>query len=96
MELEQTVSKDVLQSVTIHVNWYEDIYKYYHSINYVTGKLRSMAGKERLLGMTGGNKIVINKRTQINIQHKEVVYDESRLTIRERERKSYLMNKMKW
>jgi len=93
--LEQTVSKDAQQTVTIHTGWYEQIYKYFHSISHVDGQNKSMAGKERLLGMTGGgSKVVLNRRTQINISRKVVEYDEGKLSLSQKDRLKILSEKI--
>lgn len=92
--LKQTVSIDLKQVITIHVNWYEDIYKYYNAILHTEGMNKSMQGKERLLGLVGGNKLTINRRTQINIERNEPQYDESRFTLIEKERVKILLKKM--
>lgn len=93
--LKQTSSTDIRQQVNIHAGWYEDIYKYFNNILQTEGMNKSMAGKERLLGLTGQNKMVINKRTEINIRRPEPTYDMNQLSPEEYKRCEELQDKIK-
>lgn len=91
--LEETVSTDSKQIVTIHIGLYEEIYKYYKSIGHTEGANKAMRAKERLMGMIGKNKVVINKKTDITI-HRKIEYDLTRLTPAQKKRYQELYNKI--
>lgn len=91
--LSEIVSTDTGQTTSVHIGWYEEIYLYYDSIGNVPGANKSMKGKEKLLGLSGGSRTVINNKTEITI-NRNVKYDEvNRLTSLERVRVEWLLNK---
>ncbi len=73
-----------------HVAIYEHIYAYFESINHVQGMNKALKAKERLVGVSKGNRVTINQTTIIE---KVVSYDTSRLNETEKKRLEYLINK---
>lgn len=78
-----------------HIMIYEQIYKYFESVNYTPGKMKALKLKEKLLGLHKvDNTIEINnKRT--TIIERDAVYDVSKLEPKEQNRLDYLLNKAK-
>lgn len=81
------------ETIALHVGWYEEIYNYFHSIQHSEGMRRSLAAKEKLIGLTQPEKIIVNKNTQVSVQQNEN-YDMQKLTEHERERLEFLIKKM--
>lgn len=77
---------DPVQIIRQHIEWYEQIYDYFHSINHAAGKNKALQAKERLLGiLKEGNRVTLKKsETVVNRTYDDVQYDFNRLTPEEK------------
>jgi len=78
-----------------HIMIYEELYKYFSDMGHTPGKMKALKLKEKLLGLHKvDNTIEINnKRT--TIIERDVVYEISKLDVREQSRLDYLLSKAK-
>lgn len=93
--LEEITELDTQKIISIHLGWYEEMYRYFEEIKHVEGMNKVMKAKERLLGLhKRENKVVINNKNTVNVTRK-VEYDFSRLSEPQKIRLQELMDKMK-
>lgn len=92
--LEEISKEDAEIVVSIHVGWYEEIFKYFNKINYSAGIRKAMRGKEKLLGLLKEPKLTINQKINKTIT-REVDYDLSKLPEDKKVRLNQLLNKAK-
>ena len=91
--LERNTSVDLGQTINIHIGFYEKIFRFFDRLDHTQGVLRSMKGKERLLGLTDANKIIVSKHITVKLGN-ECVYNLGRLSIVEQNRYQELLGRV--
>lgn len=87
------VAKEAATIIPMHLELYEELYKYLDENGHSAGKMKALKYKEKLMGLHRENNVLeINKKKTTIIQ-KEVSYDVSRLTSDEVKRFNYLLEK---
>lgn len=88
-------SVDIILTIDNHTIIYEEIYKWFSEYGDIAGANRALASKEKVLGLhKWDDQLVINNRIETN--QSTVSYDAEKLSIRERDRLQFLLNKMKY
>lgn len=79
LRMEEIGKQEAAVVVANHMEIYEQIYDYFHSIGKIDGMNKAMRQKEKLAGIFKDKKLVINHKKNTVIE-RTVEYDMSRLT----------------
>lgn len=94
LRISEITKQEVPTVLAIHVEWYEQIYKYFESIDNASGMNKALRGKEKLLIKTKTSSLTINAKKTTIIERK-VEYDMDKLNQQEKNRMTELINKGK-
>lgn len=84
--IEQKSANDAEEVINTHVAWYEQLYRKFHSLDFVPGKNAAMRQKEKILGLLKDDN-VIKIENEVNITVGDgAEYDLNKLTEDEKKR----------
>ena len=85
-----------LKVITEHIAIYEEVYRYYRSINHPSGMNKAMEAKERLLRIWHDNNTVTLRSIKTTVVESSAVkYDIAKLTASQQNRMQLLLEKAK-
>lgn len=94
-EIAKTTGQQAQHIVPMHIELYEQIYKFFDEHNQASGKLKAMLYKEKLMGLHKTNNTIEINNKKTTIIEKNFTYDTNKLSNQEKERLSELLNKTK-